>query len=97
MSSIKHIAFDLGNVLVDIDNSQPIIKLMQFGLTQQQAEQAIDRDNLVIVQYETGKISTEEFCQAMTADSSIAISPEQFATTSPKFISSAIFLYLSSS
>ncbi len=65
MSQIKHVVFDLGKVLVDFSYSQLFPLLRRRGALIRDVEDFASRIRLI--DYELGRISTDEFLQGINA------------------------------
>jgi HAD superfamily hydrolase (TIGR01509 family) len=82
--SIEVILFDLGNVILPFNHYQIAEKLSRFSRKKEGADAAnifsylFDFSNGAVNQYETGKISSQEFYQSLKKSFQLEIAFEQF-------------------
>lgn len=70
----KNIVFDLGNVVLDIDMDRVKTAFVKLGVSSIAEKFKILSEADVFNRYETGKITTEEFCTAIRHQSNVPLS-----------------------
>ncbi len=77
IEGIKHIIFDLGGVLLNIDYNRTEQAFVDLGITDFPELYSQLQQTSLFDDYETGKISTEDFVKAMQEKSSVPLTAKQ--------------------
>ncbi|OSZ82895.1 hypothetical protein CAP35_06435 [Chitinophagaceae bacterium IBVUCB1] len=77
IEGIKHIIFDLGGVLLNIDYKLTEEAFTRLGITDFPQRYSQLRQTSLFDDFETGKIETDEFITKMQAMTGVSITPQQ--------------------